>query len=82
MCKNCGRVADRIDEKGLCDSCGEWTPTEENIAHLVYILQTKYVVHVTKEGRVRLKNWKGDHTFHNFLDWQACHEWAAKMEWD
>lgn len=55
--------------------------TDERIADLVGVIQTQYVVFLTKEGRIELRDHANEHVYHTFENWKDCEAWAVEMEW-
>ena len=56
--------------------------TEQRISELVGVMQSKYVVFLTKDGRIELRDYFTEHVYHSFQNWEECEAWAVKMEWD
>lgn len=52
--------------------------TEQKVAELVWALQGFYVVFLTKQKTIELRNWDGKVLYH-FKDWEAVGRFAAAM---
>ena len=52
--------------------------TEQKVAELVWALQGFYVVFLTKQKTIELRNWDGKVLYH-FRDWESVARFAQHM---
>ena len=51
------------------------------VDELILVLQKHFVIFLTKERKIELRNWDQYHTYHTFENWEACQAWV-EQEWD
>ena len=56
--------------------------SDKRIGEIVGVIQTQYAVMLGKDGKIRLKDFEQETTYHTFNDWHEVEAWAIEQGWE